>query len=677
MRHHITFSGCNAMMLVTFIFTLQFLNLNIEGHPIENWHPIRNVSSVLECREFCRNHPICTAAVWNCARNCYLKQKKVNVVEKFEHCTSSWIKSPVHRRSLMTRKSCRSLSFKKMGIVVTYFSGLSAKVSNLLHVWLHKKLFAHVYHHVDSILNYTAPSDLQFCEKSEFCKVVLLQNVGREAHVYVSHILRNYESLQAFTFFIQENEFYGLERILMQAVTNRMRADLYFVAGSSHPCEGGENLGRNFCWAPDDLKPMMLKLFHILEKPIPLSNFPCSLRGTFASSREAIRSLPISKYQQIYELFEEEEKVDLKGCQKYYQQQILNSATLAAHVLERLWPIVFNTETAVCKKCTHDMKVILGDPHPTQQFPSLSYTKSDTYETDGIENRKLKRAHLSPKILDAFKVAVSNSISRPSVSVPDGCVSISIANSYHKHLRALTLKPIKTDIGFMKRFVSLCFGFRDSLGTCVEAPNIKGSDFNGASYHALLWTKWHLLAACHTITRFTLFLDSDVVMLRNPWTVLSSSYLKDTSSYHAFFQAEGSCASCQSCPLVNGSRFTDIDSWVCGEYKHCPVNGGQILVNNAYPQTVKSILNVQPCKMNVETPLDQHLFDMLKDDSESNIKTCSLPGTFAGHCWLTDRRPEELCRLTSYHTQCVSTRKEKLHWIQYVLKQTENCSTIR
>ena len=646
------------------------MNLNIQGIPVYNQHPIRNVSSVLECRDFCKYNSKCTAAVWNCAQDCYLKQDKLEVIERFEHCTSSWIKNPIYRQFFMTRTSCRKSS-DKLSLVVAYHSGLSKKVSILLHRWLRKKFLVYIYHHVNSIVNYMVPDDLQFCEQSVFCKLNILQNVGREAHVYIFHILRNYFSLKMFTFFIQENEFLGLENFFMSALSNEMPLNVYFISGSSYPCRGNENLGQNFCWASDDLKPMMLKVFNILEKPTPVSNFLCGLRGTFVASKQAIQSVSISKYQELYKMFDRKEQVSLKGCQTYYRDKIPDSSTLASHVLERLWPIVFNTENAECKQCDFDMKVQLGDPPPNQEFPPLLYLKDDKHE---MEKTKLKKALLSPTILRDFTSAVQNALSQTSETVPDGCISISIANTYHRHLRELTLKRIQNDIGFMKRFVSLCFGFRDFFGTCVKAPNIKGSDYNGASYHALLWTKWHLLSACSSITKFTLFLDSDVVIFRNPWTMLSHSKFKYVRSYHALFQAEGSCASCRECPLINQTRFTDKKSWVCGEYKQCPVNGGQIMINNAYPQTLQKFLDVQPCKMNGETPLDQHLFDMLKDDPNNDMKICSLPDTFAGHCWLLNRNPTELCSLISYHTQCLSTKKEKIYWIKHVLQQTENCS---
>lgn len=642
-----------------YILSITFLKLNVKGLPINNFHPIHNVSNILDCRDFCKMNPKCTAAVWNCAEDCYLKQQELDVIEQFEHCTSSWIKNPIERRLLMTRTSCTKSPLKVLNIVVAYFSGLSEKVSNLLSDWLNNKFPVYIYHHVDSIVNYTIPNDLRFCNEHIFCKLHILENIGREAHVYISHILRNYDSLTTSTFFIQENEFVGLEQILQKALSHQIYSNLYFVSGSNSPCRGGENLGQNFCWMSGDLKPMMQKVFNVMEKPIPVTNFSCSLRGTFMASKEAIRSVPFATYKQLYDLFHEKENVHLEGCQ-YYKKRIPDSATLLGHVLERLWPIVFNSDSAICQDCNHDMKVHIGDPFPNQHFQSQSYVQ---YE--------LKNALLSPKLLSDFKSAVSNAVSQPSETVPEGCISISIANTYHRHLRELTLKRIRNDIGFMKRFVSLCFGFKDSFGTCVKAPSIKGSDFNGASYHALLWTKWHLLSACSDITKYTFFLDSDVVIFQNPWPVLSNSQLK---TYHALFQAEGACASCRHCPMMDLTRFADKKTWVCGEYTHCPINGGQVLINNEYPETIRKILDVQPCKMNEETTLDQHLFDMVRDDPNNDMKICSLPDMFAGHCWLLNRNPTELCGLMSYHTQCLPTKKDKIHWIKHVLQQTENCS---
>lgn len=85
----------------------------------------------------------------------------------------------------------------------------------------------------------------------------------------------------------------------------------------------------------------------------------------------------------------------------------------------------------------------------------------------------------------------------------------------------------------LRRFVSLCFGFDDGLGTCVVGRRLGTGEFMEARYHRMLWTKWHVLRVASSVARLSFYIDADVVVLSNPWPALPS-----TQGFDLLYQAE-------------------------------------------------------------------------------------------------------------------------------------------
>jgi len=177
-----------------------------------------------------------------------------------------------------------------------------------------------------------------------------------------------------------------------------------------------------------------------------------------------------------------------------------------------------------------------------------------------------------------------------------------------------------------------------------------------------------VLRVAASVARRTLFVDADVLLLANPWTPLD---LDGTHKhYDMLFQAEGGCKSCSTCPgMSQATSFEDTATAVCSERPtQCPMNGGQILVKHQ-SKIVRRVLKTQPCwrpNQETELALDQYNVDTIRE--VSGWKTCSLPATYAGHCWFNPtNQGGGWCSLTSYHMQCLMTEKDKQSQMRSVL----------
>ena len=149
------------------------------------------------------------------------------------------------------------------------------------------------------------------------------------------------------TFFVQENEIRGLQPFLLDAMGSTLDPSLWFVAGASHPCRGGAQCGQNFCWGSSDMALPTQRIFAILGRSCPASNFSCGVRGVFGVHRDAIHSLSSRTYSALLQLtLDTRAPPPLVGC-SYGPHSYGNGSTTPTmgayygHALERLWPSVF------------------------------------------------------------------------------------------------------------------------------------------------------------------------------------------------------------------------------------------------------------------------------------------------------------------------------------------------
>lgn len=165
-----------------------------------------------------------------------------------------------------------------------------------------------------------APADVPYAELAR------LANVGREAHTYLSHIVRHYDGLSPLTVFCQGKPFDHVpefHRVLRTLVAGTPAPGgfrwLGFIVDTDDP------RGRRLFvpWSKNtDRRELALDRFHL-----ELFGSPCPERvrfypgANFIASRERIRSRPLD----------------------FYQKALLLAETFpdAAHCFERVWDKIF------------------------------------------------------------------------------------------------------------------------------------------------------------------------------------------------------------------------------------------------------------------------------------------------------------------------------------------------
>ena len=129
----------------------------------------------------------------------------------------------------------------------------------------------------------------------------------------------------------------------------------------------------------------------------------------------------------------------------------------------------------------------------------------------------------------------------------------------------------------MTRLVTVCFGVAPNSSaldsSCVSAPAIRGapsghaSTFRKPAYHELIWAKWRLMhdALSEGGARGVLFVDSDVLLFRNPFRALGAA---GVPRFDLMFQGELACDGSES-------------ACAGGQPQLCHLNGGVLLAQSA------------------------------------------------------------------------------------------------
>ena len=529
------------------------------------------------------------------------------------------------------------------------------------------------------------PLELLECNANIGCSLHKLRNVGRESHVYMHHLssllLRN-TSIPTMTFFTQENELGDLDKYLFDAIDGVLDTSIWFVAGRSAACYGGAECGRNFCWRGQDLAPAMNKIFSILGRTCPSAPFACGHRGSFGVHRNSILGHKRETYSALLALTEDSRPgptvLGCDGPNKIYKlSSAKEAATWFGHAFERLWPAIFGVGTAAAQ-CTNDTLDPERSEATTPTFHGEPYYPPivcrDEKLRDPLElaltRLRADKARLPIEKESRFRQAVRKALMSTSSCVPEGAIMVSVANEQHRKLRNLAFSnflssdPSTTNQGacLLARFVSLCFGFTDRIGTSVQAWPFVAAGFDSPSYHLMTWIKWHVLRITSIEATHTFFVDADVLVFQNPWPALMHA-AASVPGYDVLFQVEALCDACASyCPNI-GSSFVANDSIVCeprqtvslinGKHRLCPMNGGQLLVAQN-SRLVRRVLQQQPCfhaGSRDDFPLDQFISDAVRSHNMPNLRTCALPSTFASHCWWLPR-VRSRCELVSWHAAC-------------------------
>lgn len=173
-----------------------------------------------------------------------------------------------------------------------------------------------------------------------------LANIGREAHTYFTHIIREYDGLAGVNVFVQGNPFDHLDqagkgsperlRSMIEEVVERgipFKGFAWFKLecdhlGRPHDMRKPENKGRWAGWGRDiPVGEVFTKLF---GAPAPGRITARAATGIFAVTGDRIRTRPKAFYEYALKLVEADP----------------DDANNTGHAMERLWQHIFNGNTA-------------------------------------------------------------------------------------------------------------------------------------------------------------------------------------------------------------------------------------------------------------------------------------------------------------------------------------------
>lgn len=260
-------------------------------------------------------------------------------------------------------------------------------------------------------------------------------------------------------------------------------------------------------------------------------------------------------------------------------------------------------------------------------------------------------------VLPNVTTAVENVLREPSSCVPEGGVTLSVTNSHHAHLRPVQFALLGGHSCFMRRVVTVCYGVSDRFGLCINSSHkVPPSDFRRSQYASLIWAKWRILSDALRVARIGLWIDADVLMLRNPWVELGLLHARESLMYDFRHQSEDPCAESESAAL---------------QAKCANVNGGQLVLSDG--RLAEQVYDARPRNLTNFDRLDQDFVEAIIRDRSKGFTACALPAAFASHCWNLDMRkgrdkslpmPKRvpfvpLCRRVTHHFNCVPERKKK------------------
>ena len=237
-----------------------------------------------------------------------------------------------------------------------------------------------------------------------------------------------------------------------------------------------------------------------------------------------------------------------------------------------------------------------------------------------------------------FEDAVVHIRKKPSHCVPDGYSMISITNAHHTILTLLQIALIPSCL--LQRTLVYCdrsvlHNVSFSKNCYWSTATFRPSDFPSNDYQEITWLKWDLLVQA-TRSGPTLFVDADVLILRNPFDALPRS------GRDMYYQRE----------LYDSDRM----------------NNGVLWVRNN--SVAKRILDAKPQDL-THAPLEQDIVYKVTTMEERK----PLPHDFVGHCWAKDKR--DIMRIiVTYHAHCARTFPKKLDIMTRILKEFFACNTV-
>ena len=252
-----------------------------------------------------------------------------------------------------------------------------------------------------------------------------------------------------------------------------------------------------------------------------------------------------------------------------------------------------------------------------------------------------------------------------------------MSNKHHLGLRRLQFSLIQHKKCFMQRVVSICWGeWEDSFGTCVRGSCDGGlgsaclpSDYRRSQYVALNWAKWPFFIDALLVARQLLWLEADVVIRVNPWTLLLK---QPASTLHADVAYQWEVPPCN---LTSGTPPPSSlhPGVVCSKTNiphEEPLNCGQLLINSL--SFARAVWASRPEKVYNGALSQQHYANVAKH----NFTHAGLPLEYFNYCWQAVAkvtRMVDLCSTVTFHATCGLNSKDKVKLMEGFIEKAKSC----
>lgn len=169
---------------------------------------------------------------------------------------------------------------------------------------------------------------------------VVLPNIGRESHTYLTHIINNYSNLPEFTVFLQGSPFFHMEKgadcvTLNSLLTEFVERNVPFKGfawfrmvcdglGRPHQMDDPDKKGKWLGWGKDI--PVGELYENLFNRPAPDKFIASAATGLFMVRRDRILTRPVDFYTKALSIIEADPQ----------------DARNTGHAFERLWQVVFN-----------------------------------------------------------------------------------------------------------------------------------------------------------------------------------------------------------------------------------------------------------------------------------------------------------------------------------------------
>ena len=184
------------------------------------------------------------------------------------------------------------------------------------------------------------------------CDIIKLENIGKEGHTYISHIINNYNNLYDYTIFVQGFPFDHLPNIYLKINLYKMNVnnikfeyisdkilECDFLGRATRVCESGSS---NYLPIIDIYNYLFKNKLHIETKknnPFELQKytkgpiFEFSPGAQFIVSKKTIINRPISFYKKILNIFNDPIKI-------YDGIKYTKINPIEGYIIERLWKYI-------------------------------------------------------------------------------------------------------------------------------------------------------------------------------------------------------------------------------------------------------------------------------------------------------------------------------------------------